>query len=89
LGRLFTHSADVNDQLNIVIMLTPYIVNSSDELSALRAQLAELDGIQDAYSKQLKDELEKRVVNKEEPTSANTNSGSGNAAIDNILNGGK
>jgi len=88
LGRLFTHSADVNDQLNIVIILTPYIVNSSDELSALRAQLVELDGIQDAFNRQFRDEIEKQTT-KDGSSSADTNSGSGNAAIDNILSGGK
>jgi general secretion pathway protein D len=89
LGRLFTHSADVNDQLNIVIILTPYIVNSSDELSTLRAQLVELDGIQDAFNKKFKNELEKQFK-KEGSVATNTNSSSnsGNVAIDNILNGG-
>jgi general secretion pathway protein D len=61
LGRLFTHSTDINDQLNIVIILTPYIINSSDELSQLRAQLSELDILQEIYSRQLKDELQKRI----------------------------
>ncbi|MDR0665905.1 MAG: hypothetical protein LBF71_00685 [Campylobacteraceae bacterium] len=63
LGNLFTHTTDVNDQLNIVLVLTPYIVNSSDELSQLKVQLSELDMIQDVYSRQLKEELKKRVEN--------------------------
>jgi general secretion pathway protein D len=67
LGRLFTHTTDVNDQLNIIIVLTPYIVNSSDELSQLRAQLSELDQLQDFYSKQLGEELQKKVDNILEP----------------------
>jgi general secretion pathway protein D len=61
LGRLFTYKADINDQLNIVIVLTPYIINSSDELSSLKLQLSELDQLQDAYSRQLKEELQKRI----------------------------
>jgi general secretion pathway protein D len=63
LGRLFTYKADINDQLNIIIILTPYIVNSSEDLSSLRVQLSELDQLQDAYSRQLKEELQKRIEN--------------------------
>jgi general secretion pathway protein D len=72
LGRLFTHVTDVNDQLNIVIILTPYIVNSSSELSQLKVQLAELDQLQEAYSRLLKDELQKRIA--EAPKFKNSNS---------------
>jgi general secretion pathway protein D len=68
LGRLFTHKADVSDQLNIVIVLTPYIINSSDELSRLKTQLSELDQLQDAYSRQLKEELQKRLDNAPKPS---------------------
>ncbi|MDR2081551.1 MAG: type II secretion system secretin GspD [Campylobacteraceae bacterium] len=63
LGTLFTHSTDINDQVNIVIVLTPYIVNSSSELSQLKAQLAELDQAQEFFGKQLQDELQKRTGN--------------------------
>jgi general secretion pathway protein D len=71
LGRLFTHKTDVDDQLNIVIVLTPYIINSSDELSQLRVQLSELDQLQDAYTKQLKEELLKKMGNVSEPENLN------------------
>ncbi|MDR0579639.1 MAG: type II secretion system secretin GspD [Campylobacteraceae bacterium] len=63
LGRLFTHSTDINDQMNIVIVLTPYIINSSDELSQLRTQLSELDQLQEAYSRRLQEELQKKIEN--------------------------
>jgi general secretion pathway protein D len=79
LGRLFTHTTDVNDQLNIVIVLTPYIVNSSDELSQLRAQLSELDQLQSIYSRQLEEELQKRVDNALEPKKKRSASGVGNS----------
>ncbi|MDR1007553.1 MAG: type II secretion system secretin GspD [Campylobacteraceae bacterium] len=62
IGRLFTHKANIDDQLNIVIVLTPYIVESSDNLSALRSQLVELDMIQDAYSKELQTELSRQAA---------------------------
>ncbi|MDR3178260.1 MAG: type II secretion system secretin GspD [Campylobacteraceae bacterium] len=61
LGRLFTHSTNIDDQVNIVIVLTPYIVNSSDELSKLKTQLVELDQLQEAYSGKLKEELQKKL----------------------------
>jgi general secretion pathway protein D len=83
LGRLFTHTSDINDQLNIVIILTPYIVNSSDELSSLRTQLVELDQLQDIYSRNLKEELDKRVA----PEPKNSAPTSVNEQIDKILNG--
>ncbi|MDR2099769.1 MAG: type II secretion system secretin GspD [Campylobacteraceae bacterium] len=62
-GTFFTHSSDINDQVNIVLILTPYIVNSSSELSQLKAHLAEIDQVQDAFSKQLQEELQKRTGN--------------------------
>lgn len=63
LGTFFSHSTDVNDQVNIVIVLTPYIVNSSSELSQLKVQLAELDQAQEFFGKQLQEELQKRTGN--------------------------
>lgn len=62
IGRLFTHTADINEQLNIVIILTPYIVDSSEDLSFLRAQLTELDRIQEIFSKTLKEKLEEKLI---------------------------
>jgi general secretion pathway protein D len=66
LGRLFTHKANTDDQTNIVIVLTPYIVDSSEDLSALRSQLAELDMIQDAYSKEFHNELVRQELARQE-----------------------
>lgn len=61
LGKLFSHNIDVKDKLNIVIVLTPYIVEKSEDLSGLRSSLVELDLIQNQYNKKLKEELEKKI----------------------------
>lgn len=58
LGEVFRHRGDTVDKLNIVIMLTPYIVDKSEDLASLRTQLAELEKIQEDYNKQFKAELE-------------------------------
>jgi general secretion pathway protein D len=85
LGRLFTHSTDINDQLNIVIILTPYIVNSSSELSQLRAQLSELDLLQETFSKQLQNELKKKTGNASVPKTDNGDAQFGSDAYWNNL----
>lgn len=61
LGKLFSHNIGVKDKLNIVIVLTPYIVEKSEDLSGLRSSLVELDLIQNQYNKKLKEELEKKI----------------------------
>lgn len=66
LGKLFSHNIDVKDKLNIVIVLTPYIVEKSEDLSGLRSSLVELDLIQNQYNKKLKEELEKKIHKNEE-----------------------
>jgi general secretion pathway protein D len=49
LGYLFKDKGTTHDKINLVIMLTPYIIEKSGDLSALRAQLTELDAIQERY----------------------------------------
>ncbi len=49
LGYLFKDKATSHDKINLVIILTPYIIEKSGDLSALRAQLSELDAIQERY----------------------------------------
>lgn len=70
LGQLFTHNIDVKDKLNIVIVLTPYIVEKSEDLSSLRSSLVELDLIQSQYNKKFKEEIEKRVNKKEQKSNS-------------------
>jgi general secretion pathway protein D len=92
LGHLFSYDSQTGDQLNIVIMLTPYVVNSSEDLSRLREQLAELDNIQQAYTEALETNLQKRLKEQKAKEAAERDEGTSentpvNPAIDSILNG--
>ncbi|HEX5709754.1 MAG TPA: secretin N-terminal domain-containing protein [Sulfuricurvum sp.] len=49
LGNLFKNKATSRDKINLVIILTPYIIEKSGDLNTLRAQLTELDAIQERY----------------------------------------
>lgn len=54
LGELFKYSDKSGDKINLAIVLTPYIVDKSSDLSTLRQKLTELDKIQDEYVKAIK-----------------------------------
>lgn len=58
IGNLFKDKAINHDKINLVIMLTPYIIEKSDDLSKLREQLKELDEIQERYIKNITQNLE-------------------------------
>lgn len=53
LGALFRSNAKADDKTNLVVILTPYIVKSSDDLSKLNEQLAELDKVQQTIVKEI------------------------------------
>lgn len=64
LGNLFKDKSENRDKINLVIMLTPYIIEKSDDLSKLRAQLKELDEIQERYIANITQNLEaKKDIN--------------------------
>ena len=54
LGELFKYSDKNGDKINLAIVLTPFIVEKSSDLSSLRQKLTELDKIQDEYVKAIK-----------------------------------
>jgi general secretion pathway protein D len=54
LGNLFTYTNKSGDKINLVILLTPYIIDKSTDLVSLRKKLTELDKIQDEYVKNIK-----------------------------------
>lgn len=58
LGNLFSNKAAKRDKINLVILLTPYIVEKSSDLNTLRSQLIELDAIQDRYIANITKNLE-------------------------------
>ena len=58
---LFTHTSDVENEQNVVIYLTPYIVRQSGDLQKLKRMLTELDAVQARYNKLVFKELEEKT----------------------------
>jgi general secretion pathway protein D len=54
LGALFRYKEGAKDKINLVIILTPYIVDKSMDLANLRARLNELDKLQNEYARKMK-----------------------------------
>ncbi len=59
LGKLFTHTSDLNRKTNVVIYLTPYIVRKSGDLEKLKEMLDELEEVQQEYNDYVYQLLEK------------------------------
>lgn len=59
MGELFTHHEDSGDNLNLVIILTPYIIEESENLTDLRGKLLELDNLQTKFNKKFMKYLRK------------------------------
>ena len=62
LGALFDSEWSKVDKINLVVLLTPYIVEKSGDLNTLRSQLKELDAIQAQYI----DDITKNIKDKKE-----------------------
>jgi len=58
IGKLFTSTGNSNSKVNVVIYITPYIVQKSSDLSTLRVRLAELEAVQQQYNKIIMAQLE-------------------------------
>lgn len=65
-GEVFKHRVRSGDNVNIVIILTPYIVDTSEDLSTLRRKLVELDNLQDVYSQEFLKELQRKTKKKQD-----------------------
>lgn len=61
-GNLFKSKAQSHDKINLVIILTPYIIEKSSNLTSLRTQLSELDAIQSRYIANITKDLENQEV---------------------------
>ncbi len=59
LGGLFRNNNKVDDKINLVIIITPYIVPKSKDLSYVRKQLSQLKLLEDKYTKDTILRLEK------------------------------
>ncbi len=58
IGKLFTSRGDSNTKVNVVIYITPYIVQKSSDLTSLRVYLSELESVQQQYNKIIMAQLE-------------------------------
>jgi len=54
LGKLFRHKEKNKDKTTLVIMLTPYIVNKSEDLDKLRLTLAKLNELEQKFVRKIK-----------------------------------
>jgi type II secretory pathway component GspD/PulD (secretin) len=59
LGALFRNSSDSYDKISTVMILTPYIVSSSRELTKLQKKLKEMEDTKQEISMKMQRALEK------------------------------
>ncbi|WP_345972378.1 type II secretion system secretin GspD [Sulfurimonas diazotrophicus] len=86
IGGLFDWRYSTHEKINLVIVLTPFIVRNSDEMTKIRKLLQELDGIQDEYEKLIEQKLEERKEELDKDASdSNTNDASQTSASDSAL----
>ncbi len=60
LGALFRNNIEEETRINLVIIITPYIVPTSSDLTTIREQLSELKVLEDKYTQDLEVRLEER-----------------------------
>jgi len=65
LGSLFRNNKDVKDKINLVIIITPYIVPKSKDLTYVRNQLTQLKMLEDKYTKDTILKLEEAKLKKQ------------------------
>jgi len=66
IGALFRGDSYNNAKTNLVIIITPYIVETSTDLAKLRKRLTELDTLQKKYSKNVLNSIKEHVKIEEE-----------------------
>jgi general secretion pathway protein D len=62
-GELFKHKNNVDTKVNLVIILTPYIVNTSSDLTTLRKKLTKLSAIESKVHENIKEYLKTKEKN--------------------------
>ncbi|WP_345975713.1 secretin N-terminal domain-containing protein [Sulfurimonas sp. HSL3-7] len=60
LGLLFTHNDTSDQQDNLIVILTPYIIEKSEKLSQLQRELGELSRLQREYNKEVFSQIEEK-----------------------------
>lgn len=63
LGQAFRHNSDTINKINLVVILTPYVIEASSDMTTLRERLAKLDAIKAEVSEKFKTTLEEKVKN--------------------------
>lgn len=61
LGWFFTYTNEEEQQDNLLVLLTPYVIDKSEKLSVLQQQLGELGRLQQAYNKEVFPQVEKKA----------------------------
>ncbi len=61
LGWFFTWTNEEEQQDNLLVMLTPYVIDKSEKLSILQQQLGELGRLQQEYNKEVFPRVEERA----------------------------
>ena len=64
---LFSSTTTTKEQDNLVVILTPYVIDKSDKLSQLQKDLGILAKIQEEYNKEAFEMVEKHKLEKAEP----------------------
>jgi general secretion pathway protein D len=61
LGGLFRSDTTSSSKTNLVIILTPYIVESSNDLGALKEKLSDLEALQKKYNRLVLDSIQDHI----------------------------
>lgn len=69
-GALFRNNYNIDDKINLVIIVTPYIIPKSEDLTFIINQLTKLKILEEKYTKDLLENLQKRK--KEKSSTSNT-----------------
>ncbi len=70
LGQLFRWNNNSDNEINLVIILTPYIVRSNSDMAELRKKLSKLDKIQNDYRFFLEEKLQERKLKLQDKATA-------------------
>ncbi len=62
LGWFFTHSDTQEQQDNLIVILTPYIIDKSEKLSRLQQELGELSRLQAQYNREVFEKIEQKAA---------------------------
>jgi len=65
---LFSSNSKTTEQDNLVVILTPYVIDKSEELSKLQSDLGMLTQIQEEYNKEVFEIVEKKKIVQEAPS---------------------